>query len=175
MGMFKIGEKVVYPAHGVGVIESIDEIAIEGKSIKFLNIRIVETDALIRVPVQKADKIGLRKVMDEDKLDRVIKVLKERPHKEQKQDKERISWTVKHRGYLEKVKSGDIEIVAEVFRDLMLLKKEKELSFGERRILESAQQFLASEISEAKGISLKEAEEFLEKLFSDVLEEEREE
>ncbi len=170
--MFKVGEKVVYPAHGVGIVESIDEIVIEGKSLKVMSIRIIETDALIRIPVGKEEKIGLRKVMDEDKLDKVIKVLKERPEKEEKNEKERISWTVKHRNYLEKVKSGNIEIVAEVYRDLMLLKREKELSFGERRILESAQQFLASEISEAKGISLKEAEKFLEEMFSDVIVEE---
>ncbi len=78
-----------------------------------------------------------------------------------------MSWTVKHRNYLDKVKSGDVKVVAEVYRDLMLLKRQKELSFGERRILESAHQFLASEISEAKGISMKEAERILESFFED--------
>ncbi|BAT71003.1 CarD family transcriptional regulator [Thermosulfidibacter takaii ABI70S6] len=162
---YKVGEKVVYPAHGVGVIESIDEWEIEGKKWKLITIRILETDAIIRVPQEKAERIGVRRVMSENVLEKVFKVLKERPEKEEETKK--VSWTVKHRNYLEKVKSGDIEEVAEVYRDLMLLRKEKELSFGERKILESAQQFLASEISEAKGIPIEEAERLLEGFFTE--------
>ena len=162
---YKVGEKVVYPAHGVGVIESLDEMEIEGQRLKLLTIRIMETDAVIRVPVDKAERIGVRRIMGEDVLEKVMKVHKERPEKETADKK--VSWTVKHRNYLEKVKSGNVETVAEVYRDLMLLKREKELSFGERRILESAQQFLASEISEAKGISFEEAEGLLKSLFEE--------
>ncbi len=162
---YKVGEKVVYPAHGVGVIESIDEWELEGKSLKLLTIRILETDAVIRVPVDKAERIGVRRIMGEEVLERVFEILKERPEREENGKK--VSWTVKHRNYLEKVKSGDINTVAEVYRDLMLLRKEKELSFGERKILESAQQFLASEISEAKSISIQEAERLLESFFKE--------
>ncbi len=159
---YRVGEKVVYPAHGVGVIESIDEWELEGKRWRLLTIRILETDAVIRVPVEKAERIGVRRIMGEDVLEKVFQVLRERPEKETEAKK--VSWTVKHRNYLEKVKSGDVRVVAEVYRDLMLLRKEKELSFGERKILESAQQFLASEISEAKEISLEEAERLLERI-----------
>ncbi len=162
---YKVGEKVVYPAHGVGVIESLDEMEIEGQRLRLLTIRIMETDAVIRVPVDKAERIGVRRIMGENVLEKVMKVLKERPEREASDKK--VSWTVKHRNYLEKVKSGNVETVAEVYRDLMLLKREKELSFGERRILESAQQFLASEISEAKGISFEEAEDLLKSLFEE--------
>ena len=161
--MYKVGEKVVYPAHGVGVVESVDNVEFAGKTFKMLIIRILENDMIIKVPVDKAEKIGVRKIIDEDKLEKVVRILKSRPQKAEKGEK--VSWTVKHREYLEKIKSKDIEVVAEVYRDLMLLKREKELSFGEKRILESAQQFLASEISETKGISFKEAEEFLISMF----------
>ncbi len=162
---YKVGEKVVYPAQGVGIIESIDHWEMDGKELELITIRILETDAIIRVPVEKADRIGVRRVMSEDLLESVFGVLRERPEKEKEGKK--VSWTVKHRNYLDKVKSGDVKVVAEVYRDLMLLKRQKELSFGERRILESAHQFLASEISEAKGISMKEAERILESFFED--------
>ncbi len=167
--IYKVGEKVVYPAHGVGVIESIDEWELEGKSWRLLTIRILETDAVIRVPVEKAERMGVRRVIGEDVLEKVFNVLKERPAKEEESKK--VSWTVKHRNYLEKVKSGDVHVVAQVYRDLMLLRREKELSFGERKILESAQQFLASEISEAKGISVSDAERLLESFFEEELKE----
>ncbi len=162
---YRVGEKVVYPAHGVGVVESIDEMELEGRVWRLISIRILETDAVIRVPVEKAERIGVRRIMGDDVLERVLKVLEERPERED--EGKRVSWTVKHRNYLEKVKSGDVEVVAEVYRDLMLLRKEKELSFGERKILESAQQFLSSEISEAKGISVSEAEKLLESYFEE--------
>ncbi len=162
---YRVGEKVVYPAHGVGVVESIDEMELEGRVWRLISIRILETDAVIRVPVEKAERIGVRRIMGDDVLERVLKVLEERPERED--EGKRVSWTVKHRNYLEKVKSGDVEVVAEVYRDLMLLRREKELSFGERKILESAQQFLSSEISEAKGISVSEAEKLLESYFEE--------
>ncbi len=162
---YRVGEKVVYPAHGVGVVESIDEMELEGRVWRLISIRILETDAVIRVPVEKAERIGVRRIMGDDVLERVLKVLEERPEREY--EGKRVSWTVKHRNYLEKVKSGDVEVVAEVYRDLMLLRREKELSFGERKILESAQQFLSSEISEAKGISVSEAEKLLESYFEE--------
>ncbi len=162
---YRVGEKVVYPAHGVGVVESIDEMELEGRVWRLISIRILETDAVIRVHVEKAERIGVRRIMGDDVLERVLKVLEERPERED--EGKRVSWTVKHRNYLEKVKSGDVEVVAEVYRDLMLLRREKELSFGERKILESAQQFLSSEISEAKGISVYEAEKLLESYFEE--------
>jgi len=159
---FKIGDKIVYPAHGVGVIEDIEKLDIGGQSLTFFSIRMLERDAIIRVPVDKAEKVGLRKVIDDSSVKDIMEILSkpgELPNGE------KVSWTVRHREYAEKIKSGSIEEVAEVFRDLMQLKREKELSYGERRILENARQFLVGEISEAKKISPKEAIELLRAIF----------
>ena len=161
--MFKTGDKVVYPAQGVGIVEKIEEMSIMGMSSRFLTIRILENNAVIRVPVEKAEKVGMRRVIDNSSVDAILDILHQKAP--EPDTKEKVSWTVRHREYGEKLKSGDINEVAEVFRDLMQLRFVKDLSFGERRLLESAQQFLAGEISEAKGISIEEANETLRSIF----------
>ncbi len=161
--MFKTGDKVVYPAQGVGIVEKVEEMTVMGISSKFLTVRILENNAVIRVPVNKAEKVGMRRVIDDSSVEEILDILhQETPTSD---TKEKVSWTVRHREYGEKLKSGDIKEVAEVFRDLMLLRFVKDLSFGERRLLENAQQFLAGEISEAKGISIEEANETLRSIF----------
>ncbi len=159
---FKIGDKIVYPAHGVGIIEGIEDISVEGESLSFFSIRILEKEVVIRVPVKKVEKVGLRKIITDSSVKDIVDILTSPPTP---QGEEKVSWTVRHREYADKIKSGSIEEVAEVYRDLMQLRKDKELSFGERKILESAQQFLIGEISEAKHIAPEEAEELLKGLF----------
>ncbi len=161
---FKVGDKIVYPAHGVGIIEGIEEISIEGQKLEFFSIRILEKEVTIKVPIDKVDKVGLRKIITDSSVQDIMDILSQPP---KAQEGEKVSWTVRHREYAEKIKSGSIEEVAEVYRDLMQLRKGKELSFGERRILENAQQFLIGEISEAKQISPEEAEELLKGLFQE--------
>jgi CarD family transcriptional regulator len=161
---FKIGDKIVYPAHGVGVIESIEDITVEGASLSFFSIRILEKEAVIKVPVSKVKRVGIRKVIRDSSVKDIVSILLSPITN---QEGEKVSWTVRHREYAEKIKSGSIEEVAEVYRDLMQLRKSKELSFGERRILENAQQFLIGEISEAKKISPREAGDLLKDLFED--------
>ncbi len=161
--MFKTGDKVVYPAQGVGIVEKVEEMSVMGISAKFLTIRILENNAVIRVPVNKAEKVGMRRVIDDSSVDAILEILHQKAPAPD--TKEKVSWTVRHREYGEKLKSGDIKEVAEVYRDLMQLRFVKDLSFGERRLLENAQQFLAGEISEAKGISIEEANETLRAIF----------
>ncbi len=161
---FKIGDKIVYPAHGVGVIEGIEDITVEGSSLSFFSIRILEKEAVIKVPVGKVKRVGIRKVIRDSSVKDIVSILLSPVTN---QEGEKVSWTVRHREYAEKIKSGSIEEVAEVYRDLMQLRKGKELSFGERRILENAQQFLIGEISEAKRITPQEAEDLLKDLFED--------
>ena len=159
---FKVGDKIVYPPLGIGVIEGVEEISIEGKSTSFFSIRILEKDAVIRVPLEKVEKVGLRKIIADSSVKDIVDILTSPPTP---QREEKVSWTVRHREYTDKIKSGSIEEVAEVYRDLMQLRKDKDLSFGERKILDLAQQFLIGEISEAKNIEPEEAEEFLKSLF----------
>ncbi len=166
---FKVGDKIVYPAQGVGIIEGVEELTVEGERLSFFSIRILEKDVMIRVPVDKAERVGLRKIITDSSVRDIVEILTSEPTS---RGEEKVSWTVRHREYADKIKSGSIEEVAEVYRDLMQLRRDKELSFGERKILESAKQFLIGEISEAKHIAPEEAEGLLYGLFQGNKEEE---
>ncbi len=145
--MFKIGDLAVYPGHGVGSIESIEikEISV-GATQKFYIIKILSSGATIMVPIANEKAVGLRKVIGRDTVFKVYEILKERS--DVIADKQ--TWNRRYREYMEKVKTGCVMEVARVFRDLYLLKGEKELSFGERRMLDTAKNFLIKEISIAR-------------------------
>lgn len=153
--MFKIGDIAVYPGHGVGSIETIETKEISGGAIqKFYIIRVLGSGATIMVPVDNEKAVGLRKVVNKDTTLKVYKVLKERS--DMSPDKQ--TWNRRYREYMEKVKTGCVLEVATVFRDLYLLKTDKELSFGERRMLDTARNLLVKELS----IARRETEEKIE-------------
>lgn len=145
--MFKIGDIAVYPGHGVGSIESIEAREISGGAIqKFYIIRVLGSGATIMVPVDNEKAVGLRKVVNKGATLKVYEVLKERS--DMSIDKQ--TWNRRYREYMEKVKTGCVVEVAKVFRDLYLLKTDKELSFGERRMLDTAKNLLVKELSIAR-------------------------
>ena len=146
--MFKVGEKVVYPAHGVGEIEAIRSHVISGTEKKFYMLRILETDMKIMIPIDNVDSVGLRKIIDRAMVTKVYKVLRQK-----KVETDQQTWNRRYREYTEKIKTGSILEIAKVLRDLFVLKGDKELSFGERRMLESTQGLLVKEISIAKASS----------------------
>jgi CarD family transcriptional regulator len=155
---FQVGDKAVYPAQGVAEIVGIEQKEISGKIQRFYCLRILDTDMRILVPVDKADQVGLREVVQEDQIQEVYDILRE---KEVHIDKQ--TWNRRYRGFMEKIKTGSLFEVAEVFRDLYRLKNTKTLSFGERRMLDTARTLIVKELSVAKGTSV---ERELEKLFS---------
>jgi CarD family transcriptional regulator len=124
--MFKVGEKVVYPAHGVGEIEAIRIHVISGSERKFYMLRILETDMKIMIPIENVDSVGLRKVIDRAMVSKVYKVLRQK-----KVETDQQTWNRRYREYTEKIKTGSILEIAKVLRDLFVLKGDKELSFGE--------------------------------------------
>ncbi len=140
--MFQIGDLAVYPAHGVGVIESIQEREVAGLQQKFYIMRLLDTDMIIMIPTSNAKNIGLRTVVDRQAVEEVFEILKERPTRLNHQ-----TWNRRYRDYMDKIKTGSLLRVAEVLRDLTLLKLEKELSFGERKMLDTAKNLLVKEIS----------------------------
>lgn len=145
--MFKIGDIAVYPGHGVGSIESIETREISGGSTqRFYIIRVLGSGATIMVPVDNEKAVGLRKVVNKGTTLKVYEVLKERS--DMATDKQ--TWNRRYREYMEKVKTGCVVEVAKVFRDLYLLKTDKELSFGERRMLDTAKNLLVKELSIAR-------------------------
>lgn len=154
--MYKIGKTVVYPSHGLGVIEAIEEKKLMGKKQKFYILKIVEKGTRIMIPCENADKVGLREVIQSNEVRKVVKILKEKP------GNILPNWNKRFRDSVERIKSGSIYEVATVFRNLSLLSKNKELSFGEKKMLCETRHLISSEISEAKGITEKQAEKILE-------------
>jgi CarD family transcriptional regulator len=154
--MYKIGKTVVYPSHGLGVIEAIEEKKMMGKKQKFYILMIMEKGTRIMIPCDNAEKVGLREVIQSNDVRKVVKILKEKPKNILP------NWNKRYRDSLDRIKSGSIYEVATVFRNLSLLSKDKELSFGEKKMLCETRHLISSEISQAKGISEKQAEKILD-------------
>lgn len=145
---FKIGEMAVYPAHGVGIVQAIESKSFSnGKKESFYILRILDTGITIMIPMGNAQQVGLRSVMDQTAVRSVYKILKER-----EVELEPKPWNRRYRQYMEKLKSGSPFEIAEVLRNLLLLKAEKALSFGERKMLDAARSLLVKEISIAKSV-----------------------
>ena len=140
--MFQVGQLAVYPAHGVGRIESVQERDISGTRAQFYIMRLLDSDMIIMIPTGNARNIGLRDVIDNQAVDEVYQILRSRPSRLSNQ-----TWNRRYRDYMDKIKTGSPFQVAEVLRDLTLLKAEKDLSFGERKMLDTAKNLLIKELS----------------------------
>lgn len=145
---FKIGDKVVYPGHGVGKIENLVIKTIGDTEQQFFEIFIMDSDMKILVPMAQCESVGLRKVMDKKSIERVYEILKTRNVKIDSQ-----TWNRRFREYSQKIKTGSAFEIAEVLRDLSVLHSSKELSFGEKKMFDTAQNLLISEISVARSRS----------------------
>ena len=158
---FQVGDKAVYPAQGVAEVVGIDAKEISGKIQKFYVLRVLDSDMRILVPVDKAQQVGLRGVVQEEQIKEVYDILKD---KEIHIDKQ--TWNRRYRGFMEKIKTGSLFEVAEVYRDLSRLKSTKTLSFGERRMLDTAKNLIVKELSVAKNTTEVKVEKELEKIFN---------
>jgi CarD family transcriptional regulator len=156
--LFNIGDKVVYPLHGAGVIESIEEKEILGERQKYYIMKMPIGDMKVMVPMKNVKSIGLREVVDEETVSRVLERLKKRD------GGTTANWNRRYRANMDKMRSGDIYQVADVVRSLMLRDREKGLSTGERKMLDNARQILISELVLAKGIDEEEASRLLDEL-----------
>lgn len=138
--MFKIGDKIVYPMHGAGIIEEIEEKEILGEKRKYYVMRMPIGDMKVMIPVDNVEEIGIREIINDDDMNRVLTILQG--------DKTKMpqNWNRRYRINMERIKSGDIFEIAAVVRNLMLRDAEKGLSTGERKMLNSAKQMLISEI-----------------------------
>lgn len=130
---FEIGDKAVYPAQGVAEVIGIDNKEINGNVCSFYVLRVLDSEMQILVPKEKADQVGLRPVATNEEVEEVLDILREQDVHIDKQ-----TWNRRYRGFMEKIKTGSLFEVAEVFRDLYRLKSTKTLSFGERRMLDTA-------------------------------------
>jgi len=158
---FKVGEKVVYPAHGVGVIESIQTKTISGTAKKFYMLRILDSDMTIMIPTENVASVGLRRIIGRDMVAKVYKILRDK-----KVEIDQQTWNRRYREYTEKIKTGSVLEIAKVLRDLFVLKGDKELSFGERKMLDTARNLLVKELAIAKSHSEDKIMEELKTIFA---------
>ncbi len=154
--MFQADELVVYPAQGVGKIESIDHQDIGGAHCEFYIVRIMSNNITLMVPVHNALNVGLRPLISEQKAQEIYAFLCD--------DQEVVvyagqNWNRRYREYTEKLKSVDLTEVADVVRELLLISRQKELSFGEKRLLEQAMLLITGELSGILGVSEQELRE----------------
>ncbi len=157
---FKPGDKAVYPAHGVGEVRAIETREISGNKQTFYILKILDNGMTIMVPTQNVKSVGLREIIDEDQVDEVYEILRERDISVDNQP-----WNRRYREYMDKIKTGSVYEIAEVLRDLSLLKFEKELSFGERKLLDTARTLLVKELAIAQGMTEDEVLKEIQKIF----------
>ncbi len=158
---FSIGEKAVYPAQGVAEVVGIENKEINATICSFYVLKVLDTEMQILVPKDKADQVGLRPVATDEEVEEVFDILREQDVHVDKQ-----TWNRRYRGFMEKIKTGSLFEVAEVFRDLYRLKSTKTLSFGERRMLDTAKNLIVKELSVARDWSEERVETELEKAFA---------
>ncbi len=137
--MFNVGDKVVYPMHGAGVIDAIEEKDILGTKQAYYILK-MPGEVKVMVPTAKAEEIGVRSIIDKDSAEKVFRVL------ESDETEMSMNWNKRYRDNMEKMKSGDIYKIADVVRNLSFKQKEKGLSTGEKKMLNNAKQILVSEL-----------------------------
>lgn len=140
--VYEVGEKVVHPAHGVGVVVDVQSRSVSGVEQKFYQITILENNMKVMMPVQQAQSVGLRRIVGKDTVEEVYGILRDRSVVVSTQ-----TWNRRHREYNQKIKTGSLHEIAKVVRDLSVLRTSKELSYGERTMLDTARNRLAKEIA----------------------------
>jgi len=159
---FKVGDVAVYPAHGVGKIDSIEEREIAGNKHRFYIMKIMDSGMTIMVPTGNVRNVGLREVINPSEVDIVYEIMRERDISINEQ-----TWNRRYREYMDKIKTGSIYEIAEVLRDLMLMRYEKELSFGERKMLDTARTLIVKELAIAQDMEEEEIDDDIDRIFQD--------
>jgi CarD family transcriptional regulator len=157
---FKVGDNAVYPGHGVGRVTAIETKEIFGKQHVFYTVQILESGMKIMIPRDNVNSVGLRPIISREEAAKVIDILREKNVKIDNQ-----TWNRRYRDYMEKIKTGSVYEIAEVLRDLFLLKVDKELSFGERKMLDTARSLLLKELSLATSRDELAAQEEVKAIF----------
>ncbi len=159
--MFKVGDLAVYPAQGVGVIEAIENREVMGNEQKFYIMKIMGNGMKIMIPIKSAKSVGLREVIKEKDIAKIYEILRQKDVTVDKQ-----TWNKRYREYLEKIKTGSVYEIAKVLRDLLILKNDKNLSFGERKMMDTAKNLLIKEISVATNCDERKIEQDLKQIFT---------
>ena len=156
----KVGDKAVYPALGVGEVTGIETMSEGGDEQVFYVLTILDNGMKVTVPALSASELGMRCLINPDQIGKVFSILRE----QKLVIKDNVTWNRRYREYMDMIKSGSPYKIAQVMRDLYILKAKKDLSFGEKRLLELARNLLVKEISIAENIGEGEIEEKIESI-----------
>jgi CarD family transcriptional regulator, regulator of rRNA transcription len=159
--VFTEGDMAVYPAHGVGVIESIESQTVAGLDQSFYVMKILDNDMKIMIPTASSDNVGLRAIISKKEVEAVLDILRDRDSEIGTQ-----TWNRRYREYMEKIKTGSIHEVAAVLRDLFLLSVDKDLSYGERKMMDTAKSLLVKEISLARKVDEAKTTALIDEMFN---------
>jgi CarD family transcriptional regulator len=158
---FKVGEMAVHPAHGVGQVEAVEERQLGGHASTCFVLKIIDTGLKVMVPKEAAGRVGLRPVMKKREAQKILEILRAPEVAVDVQP-----WNRRFRAYTEMLKSGLPTEIAKVLRDMYRLKFDKDLSFGERRLLDQARSLLIQELALAKKVEPSTIESEIQQIFS---------
>lgn len=161
MQTFRVGDKAVYPGQGVGEVLGIEHKEIAGQRQSFYVLKILENNMKIMIPINKVGSVGLRDIIGEEEVAEVYSILKTKAVAV-----DSTTWNRRYREYMEKIKTGSVFEIAAVLRDLYLLKYDKDLSFGERKMLDTARSLLVKELAIAKAVTEDQIEIDLKRIFN---------
>src|SRR5262249_11648274 len=153
---FQVGDKVIYPNHGLGVVEKIEEKTILGTTCGFFHLRIIANDTTVLVPVANVDNVGLRRAITDEEVERLFSLLGDG-----KIDNH-ANWKGRFKDNSDKMRTGSIYDMADVLKSLTFLAKSKSLSFREKRMLDRAKALIISEVSEVMRMKVEEIENRVE-------------
>ncbi|WP_099191061.1 CarD family transcriptional regulator [Tepidibacter mesophilus] len=154
--MFNIGDKIVYPNYGAGIINSIEEKEVLGETKKYYILNMVISEVEIMIPIDNINKLGIRHIIDNDQVNELMDIIKD-----EKGDMDQ-KWNKRFRDNMDKIKTGDIYEIAVVVRDLMIQDKQKGLSTGEKKMLNDAKDMLISELTLVLGDKAENVKELIE-------------
>jgi len=157
---FEVGSTAVYPAHGVADVIGLETKQVGGQDLAFYHLQVRGSGLKIIVPINKAGENGMRPLANPDEIDRMFEILRNHDVPADRQ-----TWNRRYRNFMEKIRTGSLHEVAEVYRDLSLLRSQKTLSHGEREMLRTARDLLVGELSVARDSTVTEVAEELDSLF----------
>jgi len=161
--LFQIGDGIFYPMHGASRIESLEEKEILGKKQLYYSIKMLIGDMKVMIPKVQISKLNIRPVADLDSVKNIAKIF------ERNEDRESIPWKQRNKIFMDKIKSGDMQEIAEVIYSLLYMQSEDKLNTSERRMLDQAQKFLMSELKLVEGMSELKKDKFISKLTQDTV------
>lgn len=164
--MFRLNEKVVYPGHGVAKINSIVEKLVGGQISSFYELKFINKEMTVLVPISNADGIGLRPLSSTNRIDDIFKMLAEPAKKIKNYELMANNWNKRNKEYQLKLRTGNLEEISEIYRDLKHISREKELSFGEKNLLNQTEHLLAEEISIVRKLEADKTVESLRSMFN---------